>query len=197
MFCRGRHDIVKDAMRPFLCGLLLFGLTSCGVPANREELAKQILKTDPAFASVLDRHRELASKIDTYERELALKRSTVQRTIDQLRKDLIAATATVRSKTADAKKRMEPEQERLKLALSMAGEELRAKRAQRASLGRSISQLKKAVKNAGSAWSAEEHAHQEAQVDDMVKDAKRLDQEMDVMKEHVRLLKVKLLLINL
>ena len=158
---------------------------------------QQVLKADPAFASVLDRHRELANKIDTYERELSLKRSTVQHSIEQLRKDLDVATASVAGKMAETRKRIAPEQDRLNLALSMADEELRAKRMQRASLGRSLSQLKKAVKNAGTAWSAEELGRQQARIDEIVRDAARLDQEMATIKEHVRLLRMKLLLIKL
>ena len=184
-------------MRWILIGLLVCGAAGCGRPANREELAKQVLKADPSFAPVLDRHRELANKIDTYERELSLKRSTVQRTIDQLRKDLAAATANVRAKVVETKRRMAPEQERLQLALSMADEELRTKRVQRASLGRSISQMKKAIKSAGTAWSAQELDRQQAQMDEMLADAARLDQEMATIKAHVRLLKIKLLLVKL
>ena len=158
---------------------------------------QQVLKADPAFASVLDRHRELANKIDTYERELSLKRSTVQHSIEQLRKDLDVATASVAGKMAETRKRIAPEQDRLNLALSMADEELRAKRMQRASLGRSLSQLKKAVQNAGTAWSAEELSRQQARINEIVRDAARLDQEMATIKEHVRLLRMKLLLIKL
>ena len=183
--------------RRFFGLMLVLALAGCGRPANREQLVQQVLKSDPSFAAVLDRHRELANKIDTFERELSLKRSTVQRTIDQLRQDLAASTAVVAGKVAETKKRIAPEQGRLTLALSMAAEELRAKRMQRASLGRSISQLKKAVRSAGTAWSAEELGRQQAQVEEMLADAERLDQEMATIKEHVRLLKIKLLLVKL
>ena len=176
---------------------LLLALPGCGKPANREQLVQQVLKADPSFGTVLEKHRDLSNKIDTFERELALKRSTVQHSIDQLRKDLAGSTAVVAGKIADAKKRIAPEQERLTLSLSMAAEELRAKRMQRASLGRSISQLKKAVRSAGTAWSADELGRQQAQIDEMLKDAARMDQEMASLKEHVRLLKIKLLLIKI
>jgi hypothetical protein len=166
-------------------------------PTSREQLAQEVLKADPKFASVLDKHREVASRIGTYERELALKRSTVERSIEQLRKDLASASATVKAKIAEAKKRLDPDRERLGLDLEMAEEELRAKRSQRASLGRSIAKLKKAVKSASDVWTSEERSRQEDQVQDMLRDAARLDQEMATLKKHSKLLKRKLLLLEL
>ena len=172
-------------------------MTAGCAPAGREGLTKEVLKADPEFSSVLEKYRELANRIDTFERELSLKRSTVEQTIKQMRKDLAATAATVRSKTDELKKRIEPDRQRLELALSMAGEELKTKRAQRASLGRSVTQLKKAVKTASAAWTEEERSRQEAQIQEMLRDASRLDQELAAMKEHIRLLKIKLLLIKL
>jgi hypothetical protein len=165
-------------------------------PANRDALAKEVLKADPGFQSSLDRHREIVSRIQTLERELALKRSTIQQSIAKLRQALLAAAANVKHKTAELKKRMEPEQERLRLALAMAGEELRAKRAQRASLGRSISRLKKAANGATTLTPQERAAHQ-AQLDELARDAARLDQELAALQQHTRLLKIKFALIKL
>ena len=180
-------------------GVLLlvgFGVIGCA-PANRDELVKEVLKADPAFASVLDKHRELANRVDTYEQEFALKRKTVEETITQMRKDLGAAAATVRAKTLEATKRLQPEREKLELSLSLAGEELRAKRAQRASLGRSIAQLRKSLSNKDAVLSPDERSRQTTQTDELARDAARLDHEIAALKEHARLLKLKLLLIRL
>ena len=179
-----------------MLSFVLLWTTGCS-PVNREELTNEVLTADPTFASVLDKHRELANRIETYERELALKRGTVEQTIAQMRKDLAASAATVRNKTAETKKRMEPDRERVERALSLAGEELRAKQIQRASLGRSMSQLRKALHNARAVWTEAERSRQEAQIDEMRRDDARLDQEMAAMKAHMRLLKIKLLLIKL
>ena len=176
--------------------VLVLGTVSCA-PAKRDDLAKEVLKADPEFSSVLEKHRELISSIETYERELALKRGNVERGIAQLRKDLAAAAASTNAKTAEVKKRMEPDQQRLTLALSMSSEELRAKRIQRASLGRSIAQLKKSLTSKDAAWTPDERTRQQAQLDETLKDVARLDQEMAGLKQHVRLLKIKLLLIKL
>ena len=144
--------------------VLVLGFVGCA-PAKREDLANEVLKTDPEFSSVLEKHRELTSRIETFDRELALKRSTIERSIAQSRKELAAAAANTRLKTAEVKKRMEPDQQRLMLALSMSSEELRAKRIQRASLGRSMSQLKKALSSKDAVWTPQERAHQQAQLD--------------------------------
>lgn len=181
--------------RPVMIVLVL-GSAGCA-PVKREDLAKEVLKADPEFSSVLEKHRELTSRMETFERELALKRSTIERNIAQLRKELSAAAASARLKTDEVKKRMEPDQQRLTLALSMSSEELRAKRIQRASLGRSMSQLKKTLEAKDAVWTPEERTRQQAQLDEMLKDVARLDHEMAGLTQHVRLLKIKLLLIKL
>lgn len=180
------------------CTLLCLGVVGVGCsPTNREQLAKDVLKVDPDFGSVLDKHRELANRIETYERELALKRATVEQKITQMRKDLATATAGVKTKIEDTKKLMEPDRARLTLELSMTSEELQLHRAQRASLGRSMAQLRKQTNAPRAEWTAQERATQQAQIDEMLHDAQRLDHEMDALKQHVRLLKIKLLLIRL
>ena len=181
---------------PALAAALLLA-AGCAPPSNREQLTQEVLKADPAFAQVLDQHRELANRIQTFNQELALKRKTVDESIAQLRRDLISATATVRVKTDELKKKIEPDRQRLQLSLSLAGEELRAKQVQRASLGRSMARLRKALKQSGATWGEDELKRRQAQIDEMTAEAKRLDQEMASLKEHLRLLKIKLLLIKL
>ena len=177
--------------------ILLVFLAGCAPPANREQLAQEVLKADPAFSDVLDKHRELTNRLQTFERELALKRKTVDESIAQLRRDLASATATVRTKTQELKGRMEPDRQRLSLALSLASEELRTKQIQRASLGRSVAQLRKSLKSQAAPMVPQERGHWQAQLDELLTDAARLDQELAGLKAHVRLLKVKLLLIKL
>ena len=186
------------AMRALTVSLLLLTwLAGCAPPPKREELIQGVLKTDPDFAQVLDKYRELQNRIETYQRELALKRSTIARSIALLRKDLATAVSNVRQKTAEARKRMEPDRARLELALSAASEELQAKRLQRATLGRSIANRRKTLNRPDSAWTAQERRQQEAQIGEMLRDTTRLDQELAALKAHIRLLKIKLLLIAL
>jgi len=180
------------------CTLLCLGVVGAGCsPTNREQLAKDVLKADPDFGSVLEKHRELASRIETYERELALKRTSIEQKIMQMRKDLATATTGVKTKIDETKKQMAPDYARLTLELSMTGEELQLHRAQRASLGRSIAQLRKQAKAPRAEWTAQERAKQQAQIDEMLRDAQRLYHEMDALKQHARLLQIKLLLIKL
>ena len=176
---------------------MVFAWTAGCAPANRDQLTKEALQADPAFTTVIEKHRELQNRIETYERELSLKRSSVEQAILQLKKDLAATASGVRHKVAETKKRMQPDQQRLQLALSMADEELRATRAQRANLGRSVATLRKAAKSQGAEWTAEERARQEAQVSELLRDAERIDHEMAAIKQHARLLKIKLWLIKL
>ena len=177
----------------FVAGIVLAGCA----PANRDELAKEVLAADPSFAAVLERRRELANRIDTYERELALKRSTVDQTVNQLREDLAASTKAVRAKTQETRAKLDPDRRRLTQALAGAGEALKAKQLERAAIGHSISQLRKSLENSNVAWTDEERARQAASVDEMVRDATRVDYELDALKAHMRLLKIKLLLVKL
>ena len=182
---------------------LLLTALACSVlgagcaPVNRDELAKEALAADPSFASVLEKRRELANRIETYERELALKRGTVEQTITQMRQDLAASADAVRAKSAETKAKMDPDRRRLTDSLNAAVKELRAEQAQRAAIGRAISQLRKSLKSASEAWTAEERARQDARVDEMLRDAARIDHELAAIKAHVRLLKIKLLLMKL
>ena len=191
---------VRDAglrfMRVLPLLLALLWASGCA-PANREELIKDVLKTDPEFSAVLDKYQQLASRIETLQKELELKRTTIQQNIKQLQKELAAAAESVKLKTADVKKRMEPDRQRLELALAMAVNELRERREQRAQLGRSIVEISKASKNPHAEWTENERAQHERQTDEMRHDARRLDEEMTRLKAHLRLLKVKLLLIRL
>lgn len=181
-----------------LMGLLLaLDLAGCGRALNREQLAKEVVQRDPEFSWVLDKHRALANRIETYQRELALKRTTVDQSIAQLRKDLATATVNVKTKIEDVKKQIEPDAQRLNLALASAAEELRTKQFQRSSLGRSIARLRKAMKAAQGVLTNEERVRQETQVEEMLHDAARLDHEIKGLKEHMRLLKMKLILIKL
>ena len=175
--------------------LFLLAIPSCA-PASRAQLEQEVLRADPGFTEALDKHRDVANRLQTYQREYALKRSAVERDIAKLRRELATASATVRHKTEEAKQRLQPERQRLKLDIAMAGEELRVKGAQRAMLGRLIARIKNALTR-DAAWSAEERAQQSAQVEDMVRDAGRLDQEMQALRAHLRLLKIKLHLLQL
>jgi len=182
--------------------LLLLGISFAGMPpgcspTNRDQLARNVLRADPSFVQVLQKHRELTNRIETYQRELALKRATIDRTTAQLRKDLATATEAARRKTAETRKLMRPDRDRLKLALSMAAQELRAKQAQRAGLGRSMAKLRKAIRNTEGTWTAQERAKYEQQLQEMLSGATRLDQEITGMKSHIRLLQMELLLIKL
>ena len=172
-------------------------LAGCGPPVNREQLIKQVLDADPGFSSVLARHRELARRIDTYQRELALKRNTVEQSIRQMRKELAEKAIAVKSKVDETKRGIGPDRKRLELALFMAAEEMKAKHVQRASLGHAIARLRKSRKSGDIPASTAERIAQESQLNDLVNDAARLDQEIVALNTHIHFIKVKLFLIKL
>ena len=186
--------------KPWVSGSLiacvLIGSAGCGQVIGRQQLTKEVLAKDPEFETVLGKYRNLTNRIETYQRELALKRSTVEQNIAQMRKDLAASTANVKTRIAEVQKQIEPDRQRLQLALSMAEEELRVKRFQRASLGRSMAQLRKASTQSQGTWSDDERKRQDQKIAEMLHDAKRIDQEITSLKTHMRLLKIKMLLLQ-
>ena len=177
--------------------LLAAGLLGACAPADRATLTREVVAKDPEFAAVLEKRKEQLSRIQTFERELALKRSETDKRITQLRTELAAARDTVRGKIAEAKTRMEPDRKRVELALALADEQLRAMTQQRDSVARSMVEIKKSLRGSQEVLPPEERAGQERRLGEMTRDAERLAQEIAGLKEHIRLLKVKLLLIRI
>ena len=176
--------------------LTLFALPGCA-PADRSTLVSDVLKKDPGFSSALQQRDECESRLQTAYRELALKRQTVKLTIEKLHQDLAESQQAVKQKKVQLENLLAPDRQRLELAISMAAEELRTKREQRAGIGRSMTKIRKALKDPNTNWSAQERARQETQLQEMLQDAKRLDREMAAITEHLRLLKTKLFLLQL
>lgn len=183
-------------MSPLTLLVVLAAVAGCG-PTDRSQLADEVLQADPSFQSVLEVRDRYASQIETAEREYALKRDTVQRTIQALRQELAEGQRSVKQKKARYQVLIEPQRKRLDWSLSMATEELRNKRIQRASVGRSISQLRKALTAPDETWAEPDRQRRERQLQEMRRDAQRLDEEMTVLKQHLRLLQLKLRLIRL
>jgi chromosome segregation ATPase len=175
---------------------LLPGLLASCAPVNRAELAKRALAADPEFVAVLDKRATLESRITTEHKKLALVRETIQQDITQKKKELAEKSSAVRRKITEIKAQMDPDVRRYTTTLGSASEDLRAKQAQRAAIGREIAQLKKALKAAGAAGGASQRAQQETQITERLRDAQRIDQEIAALKEYLKLLKTKLLLIR-
>ena len=177
----------------------MLGLSGCGPPPNLERLRQEVLSVDPEFSSSLEKHDELANRVGLLERNLALKRSQVERQIAQLRKELDDASAKARQDVQRTKLILQPEVQRVELIFAMAVEERKAKQGQRASVGRSVSQLRKSLKEGPNTpqWTPKERARLEGELSDLLAETKRLDQELTALNEHVRLLKIKRLLLKL
>lgn len=173
-------------MRRFIGLLLILGCFGGCAPVDREKLIKEATAKDPEFGSVLEKHRELTSRIQTYERELSVRRSEVEKKIGLLRKDLVDAAASVRTKSEEVKKRMEPDRLRLQNALTQTTIDLRIKREQRSTIGKEIAYLKKS----GQGQLADKER-------ELIKQASAMDQELASFKERIRLIKIELLLIKL
>ncbi len=177
-------------------GVVLVGAGG-GPPANPEKLREEILRADPSFNEALAKRDEQANRIALLERELELKRNQVERQISQLRNELKSVIAQVNEKSQKIRLLLKPDQDRLALAMNLATQELRAKRAQRSSVGTSISQLRKSLAKTTPPWPAAERAAMEHDLQDFLKDAERIDHELDGLANHIRLLKTKRILLRL
>jgi len=181
--------------RTTACALILCALAGCDLPGNENRMRQEAVKADPGFAETLAKHDELADRIALLERELALKRSSVDRQIAQLRTEFTEARTQVNRKLQDTAALLKPEQQRIDLSLLMAGEELKTKRSQRASLGQSISRLRKALQQEH--WTQEDRVRMHQELDDLSHAVARLDQETAALAQHLRLLKLKKRLLRL
>ena len=177
--------------------ILCFCTSGCGPPPNQEQLRSEVLKADPGFADVLKKRDELAGRIGLLERELALKKNQMDRQIEQLHKEFATARQQVAQKTQQTKALLMSDQQRVELALSMAAEELKAKRGQRASLGRSISRLRKALHQEGMQWTDVERTRMDTELAELLNETKRLDQELSSLHTHLHLLTIKRSLLRL
>lgn len=173
----------------------LLGIFSCS-PINRDDMVKEILKKDPGFARILDKHRELGNRMATYERELTLKRSTMERKIEKLRQEMTEASVMAKQKIASVKPLMEPDRRRLEQALGASSQELRGLQSKRAQLGGIISRFKKTME-VQTPGDPRLKVRQERDLAEMLQDAQRFQYEITAFKEHIRRLKIKLLLIRL
>ena len=176
-----------------MMGALVVSASGCGPPANPEELRKEALQADPVFAEALERRDEQANRVDLLKREFDLKRTQAEGRIAHLRKDVKDARQQLERKIQNSLAVLKPDIDRLRLGLSMANDERQAKRAQRASLSRSISRLKNALK----AGEAADRTSIERERHDLLQESQRLDREVHALNEHIRLLTIKLLLLRL
>jgi len=188
---------VSDGLWTVVYGLLLGFAAGCGPPANPERLREEVLKADPTFSEVLQKRDEQANRIKLLEREFDLKRTQAHDQIAKLQKELQDARAQVDQKILRSKALMKPDIDRLELAISMATEERQAKRNQRASVGRSISRLRKALSQDTPQFAAAERARMEQELSDLVAETQRVDYEITALNEHLRLLKIKRVLLRL
>ena len=186
------------------CGLVLVLFTILGFeipgcqrqPVDLKALRHDVLKTDPAFAAALNKHDELASRIEVLERELDLKRTQVEDQIARLRAELREATEDTTRRTKEIKSQLDPEVERLELALTTARDELKDRQRQRANLGRVISSLRKSIKG-GTQPAGKERAQLDQELGEHLREMERLDQELAAMNQHIALLENKRRLLRL
>jgi chromosome segregation ATPase len=158
---------------------------------KRESLEQEVRAKDPLFAPVLEKRKETERRIETYKNELAVKRDSIESQVKQLRRQLAEAVGQYNKKVTLAKTNMAPDRERIQVALTVANNQLRAAQVQRASVSRSVAQLRK------SAGQSEPGAEAQSQLAAFLDDLKRLDQEIAALKDQVRLLKLKLLLVRI
>lgn len=187
----------RGAMRRvILCCAVCCALAGCDLlGGGTERMRHEVLKADPGFASALNKHDELADRIALLQRELALKKSTIDRQIEQLRKEYRDTKDQVQRKIVETGTTLKPDQQKIDLAIVMAGEELTTKRSQRASLGGSISRIRKALKEPS--WAEADRRRLANELDDLLTSAKRIDQETAALSQHLRLLKLKRRLLRL
>ena len=175
----------------------LIGSAGCGPPTNPKVLRQDVLAADPSFKDTLVKRDDVAERIGVLKRELALKKQEAETQIAKVRQNLQVATERINQKMNREHALLDPDLKSLDLASTMASEELRAKRQQRASMGRSISQLRKALKQSGTPLSSSELAARDRELHELLAESQRLDQELSALASHIRLLKMKRMVLRI
>ena len=176
-----------------VAALLLVSAAGCGrTPSSEQALRKQAVAADPAFAKVLDRRDDVADRLRVISHELTLKQNQIEGRVAQLQKELNEAKTQATRKIRETRESLQPDEARLRLALSLSADDDNAKQHQRDSVSRSVSRLRKALKDHKAGWSDGERGRMDGELADLLAELKRLDQEMRVLKEHRKLLKIKL-----
>lgn len=168
----------------------------CDSPTSKR-LREEVLKADPKFADALEKRDQLADRIRLVKQEFSVKKSQIQGQIAKLRQELGQAQRQAQQKLRQVNSQLDADRQRLALALSMAREEFKVKQQQRDSLGRSISRLRKALKNSQPPWTDADRAKMDRELADLLQEAGRLDQELDGLRAHLRLLEHKQTLLRL
>lgn len=172
------------------------GLAVCGCE-NPQTLRQEVLRADPQFADVLQKRDQLADRITLLQREFAVKKGQIEGRIAQLRQELEQSHRQVDQKVRQFTSQLNTDQERIALALAMAGEELKLKQSQRASVGRSISQLRKSLQDSTHQWTPTDRARMDRELAEWLRETQRLDAELAGLRSHLRLLKHKRTLLRL
>ena len=175
----------------------MISVVGCGKRLSTDAMRRQVLTADPGFSKPLEKRDQVADRVNVLRQELALKQAQVDGKITQLRKELRETKTQALQKIEETRQGLSPERERVELALAMAQEEQRVKQQQRQSLGRSISRLRKSLQESRSSWSAKERQRIDRELTDLVAELKRVDQELSVLQQHVRLLGMKRELLRL
>ena len=160
-------------------------------PMNAEAMRGEVLRADPEFVRVLERRDDLASRVKVLENELALRRGQVERQIDQLRRGLRETTEQVNHNIDGIKALLNPIAEDVDRDLTTATAELKARREQRASFGRSVSGLRKSIKQHAIQWTPPERSEKDNELAEMLDEIRRLDHEIAGMEAHLRILHMK------
>jgi chromosome segregation ATPase len=181
--------------------LLAAGVSAAGCdrlkkPEDPQALRSRVLAADPKFSGVVKQRDELANRIQVLHRELQLTRTQIEDQITALRAELQAETKQTDQQVQELKNQLQPEVERVELTLAMAREELKGKRRQRGALGRSISRLRKSIKQA-TAVPPDERTKLDQELGSHLEETTRLDKELAALAEHIKLLDAKRRLLKL
>ncbi len=161
-----------------------------------QAIRREVLAADPEFGEHLERRDELANRVQVLQRELSVKQSQVDRQISQLRDGLRHTTDEVNHNVQSLRGQMSPVTARIDAEMSRGGEELKALRLQRATVGRTMSQLRKSLK-APAELTETERVRMDRELGEILEETNRLDLEIAAVNQHIRLLRNKRLLLRI
>ena len=180
------------------CLLLALALSAgCGPSVTTEEATQRVLADDPAFRSTLERKSTLDVEIAGLQRELFAKKSETDAKLKALQQGYRDAKRGNDARVKELIAQLNPQREQVRLDITLAENQLKARQADVSSLKHSIAELRASLKTAGeTAPGTEARADRNARLDTFTSQLGERQAQVKELQDHLQLLRLKLQLLR-
>ena len=115
---------------------------------NTEEATKRVLAEDPGFQATLEQKSALDVQVAELQRELFAKKSEIDLQLKALQQEYRGAKRETDTQVKALTAQLDPQREQIRLEMTLAENQLKARQAEVSGLQRSIAQLRASLKTA-------------------------------------------------